>query len=100
MKKADLATNVRLSAQRALLGAVPGNLRAVTLDIKGERVEVRFYFDGAIQERDAELISEVESEMMADFEPEIHVSTTLVRLDYPQPIADQGLFVFQRCERT
>jgi hypothetical protein len=88
----------RLSIQRALLGEVSEELRAVVLSVKGNVVDINFYFDGSINEMDAESVSCVEAEVIADFEVEFVVSARPIRLDFPSEIIDEGVWVYKRRE--
>lgn len=88
----------RLSIQRALLGEVSPQLRAVVFSIVGRDVDVRFYYDGLISEVDTESASCVETEMIADYEAADTVTVRCIRLDFPEPIQDDGVWVYQRRE--
>jgi len=100
MELSDPIIRARLSAQRALGGEVAPAMRAVVLSMTGKGVELRCYFDGPIQPADAESISVVETEMMADFEPEQSVTARCIRLDAPEPVNDDGVWIYCRRERT
>jgi hypothetical protein len=95
----DPVIDARLSIQRALLGQVVPELRAVTFSINAEVVDVRFYFDGMISEDAEELASCVETEVLADYDPEDTVTIHCIRSDYPTQISDGGVWVYQRWER-
>ena len=84
------------SLRRALSGEVFPALRAVTVDAGPQHVTFRAYVDGAISDHDAEALSRVETEVMADYAPEVTVTYDVIRCDRPQPIADPGPFVFER----
>jgi hypothetical protein len=90
-------TRILLSVQRALLGEVSANLRAVTAH-DDELVLVVFYFDGPISEEDAETVSVIHTEIIADFFPEVEVEVKCVRLDAPTRIEDDGLRIYRRKE--
>jgi hypothetical protein len=96
----DHAIRARLSAQRAFLGEIPPAMRAAVLSVTDEGIEVRCYFDGPIQPADTESVSVAETEMMADFEPEQTVSALCIRLDAPEPVMDNGVWIYSRRERT
>lgn len=100
MSERDLVVRARLSAQRALLGEVPPAMRAAVLSVAGHNIEVRCYFDGPIEPADIESVSVAETEMMADFEPEHSVGARCIRLDAPEPIADDGVWIYFRRERV
>jgi len=94
----DLLVMVRLSIQRALLGEVSGTLRAVIFSVSGLLLNIRFYFDGEIDDDDFESASCVETEVLADYEDDWTVVVECLRLDAPKPILDQGVWVFRRRE--
>ncbi|NMO16664.1 hypothetical protein HPC49_13400 [Pyxidicoccus fallax] len=100
MSERELVIRARLSAQRAFLGEVPPAMRAAVLSVDGNDIEVRCYFDGAIAPADIESVSVAETEMMADFEPEHSVGVRCIRLDAPEPITDDGVWIYFRRERT
>lgn len=90
--------DARLSIQRALLGEISPQLRAVVFSIVGKNIDVRFYFDGLISEADVESASCVETEIIADYEAEDVVTVRCIRLDAPETIDDDGTWVYQRRE--
>jgi len=98
MSDRDLTIRATLSALRAFLGKVPPALRAVVISVCKEGVEVRCYFDGPIRTTDSESVSVVEAEMMADFLP-ASVAVRSIRCDAPEPIKDDGLWIYFRRER-
>ncbi|MBX9252334.1 hypothetical protein, partial [Klebsiella pneumoniae] len=58
-----------------------------------------FYFDGQIDDDDKELVSVIETEIIADFDEDFTVDTTVKRLDPPQPIKNKnGLLIYIRKE--
>jgi hypothetical protein len=94
----DAMIFARLSLQRALLGCVSANLRAVVFTLEGHSLNIRFYIDGEISEDDSELSSFVEAEVIADYCSECEVTAECLRIDYPAPIDDCGVWVFRRQE--
>ncbi|MFV3406430.1 hypothetical protein ACNFIC_21135 [Pseudomonas sp. NY15463] len=90
--------SARLNIQRALLGEVSGKLRAVIFSVSGLILNIRFYFDGEIDDDDFESASRVETEVIADYEDDWTVTAKCLRLDASEPIADQGVWVFKRRE--
>ena len=95
----DSVILARLSIQRALLGEVAEELRAVVLSVDGHDVDIRFYFDGPVSEANADSASCVETEILADFEAEDTISVRCIRQDAPNEIIDEGVWVYQRRER-
>lgn len=61
------STDVRLSALRALQGAVPRSLRAFSVETGNTEVRTRAIFDETATEADKELLSCAGTEMIADF---------------------------------
>jgi hypothetical protein len=89
---------LRLSAQRALLGAVTPSLRHVSCDIENGDIAVLFVFDGPISEQDRDAASTACAEIISDFPG--NISETIIRIDAPAPYRDNALryWVFQRLE--
>lgn len=99
MVLADLNSYLRLSVQRALLGNLAPNIRAVVAKLSGKNIGLLFYFEGPVGDDDEELVSVIETEVIADFDENFIVDTTIQRLDYPQPINNtNGLLVYLRKE--
>ncbi|KTB69313.1 hypothetical protein AO068_25795 [Pseudomonas sp. ICMP 3272] len=94
----DVIVTARLNIQRALLGEVSRNLRAVIFSVSGLFLNIRFYFDGEIDDDNFESASCVETEVLADYEDNWTVSVECLRLDASDPILDQGVWVFKRRE--
>lgn len=89
----------KLSMQRALLGNVTSNIRAIIAELKLNDIQLFFYYDGKIQEDDEETASEIGTEVIADFSEECNLDVNLSRIDYPQPINHaNGLCVYLRKE--
>ncbi|MCE0829007.1 hypothetical protein LVQ78_23760 [Buttiauxella sp. A2-C2_NF] len=99
MNNADLNGYFRLSLQRALLGNVTCNIRGVLASLDGSHIELIFYYDGDISEGDKANASEIETEVIADFDDDFTINTSTEQLDYPQPIKlDSGFLVYLRKE--
>lgn len=62
----ELRKNVILSANRAMLGAITPELRAITVDYNKEWLTLRAYFDQGASEDNKELIDVCLAEMAAD----------------------------------
>jgi hypothetical protein len=92
--------DAKLSIQRALLGEVSPQLRAVVFSIEAQSVNIRFYFDGEISEEDKESVSCIETEILADYDPEDVVTANSIRIDSPDPINDEGVYVYKRREHS
>ena len=63
----ELRKSLLISAQRALLGAVPSTLRAVSLGVEGQTIVFRAVFEPGASEDDRELLSVAATEVLADF---------------------------------
>jgi hypothetical protein len=95
----DAKSAVFLSVNRALLGAIGSNVRAITCFWTDQGISIRVIFDGAIGENDFDTMSVVETEVMADF-PDHDVSVVCDRIDAPQivEIKNGSLLIFERRE--
>jgi len=91
-------TEVLLSLQRALLGEVTANLRAVTVRYDDNSIHFEAYFDGAPNDEEREGMSLVETEVMADFPSTHEVTHEVIRLDAPAPIPKNRTWVYFRKE--
>lgn len=95
----DLNGYFRLSLQRALLGKVTPNIRGIIALLDGSQIYLTFYYDGDISENDEENASEIETEVIADFDDKYTILTQVKRLDFPQRIKlDNGFLVYLRKE--
>ncbi len=94
----DPVIDARLSIQRALLGEITPELRAIVFSVDTQILDVRFYFNGPLTEEVRESVSCVETEILADYDPEVMVSVHCIQLDYPAQIDDSGVWVYQRRE--
>jgi len=99
MQDNDLRVGVLLTMQVALLGAVGPDVRKVLCRWNASEIRVRAVFNGPIREDDAEVMLEVETEMMASF-PNHDISLVCERHDAPQPVPmrDGERAVFARRE--
>ena len=99
MNAYDLDRYFRLSLQRALLGNVTPNIRGVIALLDDNQIYLTFYFDGEISESDEENASEIETEVIADFDEKYTIDTQIKRLDFPHRIKlDKGFLVYLRKE--
>ena len=98
MSTLDRSNAVLLSMQRALLGAIPPRLRAVTVRFDDTRLHFDAFFEGAIRDEDHETMSEVETELIAGFPDEHQISHELIRLDPPALIPKDRAWVYFRKE--
>lgn len=95
MVNKDFIQSIVCSLQRALLGNVTENLRAVNVIIK-ERVVLMFYYDSLPSEEEEELASLTDTGFLSDF-PELPNDFKIIHLPYPAKIPE-GLMIFQRYE--
>ncbi|MDP1835185.1 MAG: hypothetical protein Q8K75_04565 [Chlamydiales bacterium] len=91
-----------LCTQRALTGYVQSNLRAVYVDEAYMEVKAFFYFDGPIDEENAEAVECVLSEIISNFsQSELEImqfNYKPIRIDAPNPIPPEGHCVYFRYE--
>lgn len=91
---------VLCSVQRALLGAVTPNLRAVTVSIeKVNTFNLYIYYNEELSEEESELTSLTYTYFTADFPPpkyETHL--TIEILPFPSKIPEHGRSVYERYE--
>lgn len=87
--------------QRALLGYITPNLRAVEIKIEDEsKFKIIFYFNSEISENEEELTSLAETEFVSDFPPpEYQVDRIVNLLPYPKKIPQVGFLVYKRYEK-
>ena len=101
----QLRIAVLLSIQRALLGEITSEMRAIAADWSAEQIVIRVYTDGDTPNsiRD-DFDSSVVTQVVADFpHPERGdpmVSYEFVRHDSPAPLPQWGNLVFARAEIT
>lgn len=91
-------TNIRLSAQRALLGAIPSTLRAVSIEVSSQIIRIRNIFDDGCTESEKELLSAVGAEIASDF-PEVHkIEEEFLVIPKHEPMQHFENLVFLRYE--
>lgn len=89
---------VLLSLQRALLGEVGSNLRAVTVTYSGTTIHFDAFVDGEVTDEEREAMSLVETEVMADFPSTDKITHQVMRLDTPNLIPQDRTWVYYRKE--
>jgi len=94
----DFRTQIILSANRALLGAVTENLRGVTVDYSKDQLTLKAYFDKGATEVDKELIDIALTEMIADFKEINECKYESVDLFFPTKMTVLKDWVFMRNE--
>lgn len=93
--------NLKLSAQKALLGNVLPNLRAVCVDCEVGKIFVSFYVDGKISKENMESYNNTVDQIIADFlkdEKKNDSELSIVQLDYPEKMPLKGDWVYYRSE--
>lgn len=96
-------SDLKLSAQRALLGNVSQNLRGVCVDVSKNIISIHFYYDGSISESDRESSEHAIDQILGDvFDPSLkekmEFRTPIKRIDYPQKMPLIGHWVYYRKE--
>ena len=94
----DLSIEIKLSAQRSLLGHVPASLRAVSVDADGSKIYYRCIFDGKPTEDEWELLSIAATEMIADFPEPYTIEEEYLHIPYPSMMEHLKHVVFLRHE--
>ncbi|MEX0424584.1 hypothetical protein KDV38_12730 [Providencia rettgeri] len=98
-KDINLANRLKLSAQRALLGAITPNIRTIFVELIDDDIQIYFYYDGVVQEDDEENASIVSSEIIADFDDEFDINLVIKQVDYPMDIIQpSGMCIYYRKE--
>lgn len=93
-------TNSRLllSAQRALLGAVPSSLRGASIEAQGDTILWQCVFEREPTEEEKEMVSIAGTEIIADFPEAKKIEGKLLVQPSPLEIPHLVNIVFQRFE--
>ena len=70
----DLRIDALLYMHRALLGMVTPELRGVAIHIERCRIGGRFLYEAEPDDEEREIVSEVETEVIADYPPDVEVT--------------------------
>jgi hypothetical protein len=92
------AVNLRLSAQRALWGAVPASLRAFSVEISGHIIHVRSVFDETWTEEHKELLSIAGSEIISDFHAPFTIEEEFLNIPVKEAMKHLTHLIFLRHE--
>ena len=94
-----LRTNIILSTNRALLGAITPHLRAIAIDYDSQKFLLRGYFDLGATEEEKEMLNAALTEITADLWQEIK-EWKFEAIDRPYPSEMESLkeMVFRRYE--
>lgn len=96
----ELRTPALLSVQRALWGRVTPDLRAVAVSWPGAAIKVRFVYEATVDDDTRELVSEAETESMADFDPPVQVrfGVEIVGPELAVPLSTGEWLAYRRFE--
>ncbi len=89
-----------LATQRALLGEVTPNLRAVSIDLQpnSKSGKICFYYHGKISEDDYDIVTCAITEITAAFPIGYNFEENIERLDSPTKIQVKGRLAYLRKE--
>ncbi len=88
-------SNLLLSAQRALLGAISSNILGICVSNNQSNKQLITFVEGVLSSSQKETLDIVCTEIMADFNPPINV--TLKVIEHSQsPLETLGIWVFLR----
>ncbi|HEV2058706.1 MAG TPA: hypothetical protein VGR11_05070 [Solirubrobacteraceae bacterium] len=89
-----------LSLQSALLGMVSPDLRAVEVWIEDRSVRGRFAYDGELTDDHREVVSEIETLVIADLTDDAKLELEAASVPHPEPVAfvRGSVFVYLRRE--
>jgi hypothetical protein len=73
-------SDLRLSAQRALWGAVPTSLRAFSVEAAGNIVRTRSIFDGTETPCQKELLAVATTEIVSDFHDQFTIEDEVLNI--------------------
>lgn len=88
---------LKVSAQAALLGAVTGNLAAVTVKVDAKAFQMKAFFFSDPTDDEVELISEASTRILADLSWDIMENLEILTLNNFVP-GNGGDLVFLRAE--
>jgi hypothetical protein len=99
----DLRTSVLLSVQRALVGEITREMRAVSVEWSAEQVLLRVFTDGALPEQakedfDAGVVTQVIADLPFATGDNPRVDVEFIQCDPPASLPPVGEFVFGRAE--
>jgi hypothetical protein len=95
---ADPSVSIRLSAQRALWGAIPPRLRAVSVELIDHTIRMRSIFDGGPTDAEREALSIAGTEMVADFTTPFVISEEMLSVPYPAEMQHLRWLIYLRNE--
>lgn len=74
---------ILLSILRALIGNITDNMRAITVDYDDSNVLLKYYLAKQPERFEAELIDDIETEILADLDEHINVTSETVATQLP-----------------
>lgn len=83
----ELRTDALLSVQRALLGMVTRDLRAVEVAIDNRNISGRFVYDGVLTEEHRAIVGEAETLVIGDMDDDVKVEFEAVSAPVPEQVA-------------
>lgn len=94
----DPVVYARLSLQRALLGAITPNLKAVCIDVdkKTKKLFISFFYDGEITDEFFDIASTAMAEV--DVPGYYELDEKIEKLDFPEKIPSRGHLVYLQQE--
>lgn len=92
-------SDLKLVAQRALLGEVSPSLRAVAVDWIGNTIIVYFYNHGKITSNLHDDFISIGTDIIANFNDAM-IDEKMIRLDYPEPLPLHEFWVYKRKESS
>jgi len=94
-----LQVRVRISVQKALLGRITENLRAVQVECSNELVFLHFYYNEQPTEVDIKLAEEATKEISTIFSNEVKkFKNETVHIPYPDKVPSREYWIFFRYE--
>jgi hypothetical protein len=79
-----------LSVQRALVGAVSPEIRAVSIDLSQGKIIITVYHNGQASDDLYETVAVIVTEVLADFREGQEVVSSVVRVDEPESVPLRG----------
>jgi len=97
MSNSELS-NLRLSALRALLGAIPTSLRAYSVEFSGQVIRARSVFDETWIDEHKELLSVVGTEIVSDFHTAFTIEEEFLSVPKSEPMENLAHLIYLRHE--
>lgn len=91
---------LRLSAHRAMLGAVFPKLRSVSVEYRGFEIACRFILDVKPTEEEHELLSVAATEIVADYTSPYIISEEFLVMSYPEDMNFLRHLIYLRYETS